>query len=161
MKPLSRGLIIFTIVLLVGGIVFIGYLLRARTQANEYLFQVDAVLSACMVANQGEPLTDADKAVIAEYDGQKAVVVPGNYAALSSYLRKDAVMPLLLQIDRRRRPQDALHNLYRRFARRAELDKGTDGKIRKIRHRLFPESRALDLGKLRSPQLRISGLSMS
>ena len=100
MKPWSRGLIIFTVVMLVGGIVFIGYLLRARTQANEYLFQVDAVLSACMVVNQGEPLTDADKAVIAEYDGQKAVVVPDNYAALSSYLRKDAVMPLLLQIDR-------------------------------------------------------------
>ena len=100
MRKWARGLTIFTILMLIFGVVFIGYLLRARTQANEYQFQVDAVLSACEIANQGEPLADPDRAVIAEYDGHIAAVVPGNYLALSSYLRKDAIMPFLFTMDR-------------------------------------------------------------
>ena len=100
MKKWIKGLTIFVVVLLIAGVLFMGYLLRARSQANEYLFQVDAVLSACEVANGGELLADPDRAVIAEYEGKKAVVAPGNYLALSYYLRKDAVMPFLLRIDR-------------------------------------------------------------
>lgn len=97
-----RFLVIFTVILLVFGIAFLIYSIHARLTASEYQFQVDAVLSAATVANRGEPLTETDMAVIAEYDGQRTVITPGNYAALSFYLRKDAVMPLFLNIDRER-----------------------------------------------------------
>lgn len=95
-----RFLIILTVLLLVFGIAFLIYSVHARLTASEYQFQVDAVLAAATVANQGEPLTETDKAVIAEYDGQRTVIVPGNYTALSFYLRKDAAMPPFLNIDR-------------------------------------------------------------
>ncbi len=95
-----RFLVIFTAILLVFGIAFLIYSVHARLTASEYQFQVDAVLSAAAVANQGESLTEPDRAVIAEYEGQRTVIVPGNYTALSFYLRKDAAMPLFLNIDR-------------------------------------------------------------
>ena len=102
MKWRIRILLIVTAVLLVAGIVFMSYLLRSRNQANEYQFQIDANLAAASVANSSEPLTDPAKAVIAEYEGRRTVVVPGNYLALSSYLRKDAVMPFLARVDKNR-----------------------------------------------------------
>lgn len=95
-----RILLVFTAVLLVFGIVFLVYSVHARLTVSEYLFQVDAVLSAAAVANREEPLTESDKAVIAEYGGQRNVIVPGNYNALSFYLRKDAAMPPFMHIDR-------------------------------------------------------------
>ena len=54
-----------------------------------------------MIANGEDPLTtDPEKSVIAEYGGQRAVVVPGNYQALSSYLRKDAVCMLFGSVNK-------------------------------------------------------------
>ena len=100
MKWKGKLAILLAVILLVGGIVGMVYMLRARTQSNEYQFQIDAILAACTVANGGETLTDPDRAVIAEYDGKKAVIAPGNYQALSSYLRKDAAMPFFARIDR-------------------------------------------------------------
>ena len=38
--------------------------------------------------------------MISEYEGKQYVIVPGNYLALSSFLRKDAAMPPFLNIDR-------------------------------------------------------------
>lgn len=93
-------LIIFTAILLVFGIAFLVYSVHARLTASEYQFQVDAVLSAAAVANRGDSLTESDRAVIADYGGQRTVIVPGNYTALSFYLRKDAAMPPFLHIDR-------------------------------------------------------------
>lgn len=98
---LSRILIIFTALLLVFGIYFMIFSIRSRYATTEYQFQVDAVLAAAAVANQEDPLTtDPSRAVIAEYEGRRAVVVPGNYKALSSYLRKDAASPLFASVSR-------------------------------------------------------------
>ena len=97
---LIRILIVFTVLLLVGGIAFLIFSVNARLTGNEYQFQVDAVLAAATIANGEDPLTtDPDKAVIAEYDGKRAVVVPGNYTALSSWLRKDAASLAFLSVD--------------------------------------------------------------
>ena len=61
----------------------------------------DAVLTAASIANGEDPLTtDPALSVTAEYEGRKTVVVPGNYTALSSYLRKDAASMLFLSMDR-------------------------------------------------------------
>ena len=98
---LARILGIFTVVFLLFGIGFLGFSIYSRTRIPEYQFQVDAVLAAASIANEEDPLTtDPAKAVIAEYEGRKAVVVPNNYMALSSYLRKDSACMLFLSINR-------------------------------------------------------------
>ena len=81
------------VLLVVAGCFGIYYAVRARMQASEYQFQVDAVLAAATVANGGELTGDPDKAVIARYQDRSAAVAPGNYRALSYYLRMDAMMP--------------------------------------------------------------------
>lgn len=96
-----RILLIVTIFLLVAGIGFLIFSIHARLTTSEYMFQVDAVLSAASIANQNEPLTETDKAVIADYEGRRTVIVPGNYKALSSYLRKDAYLQPLQHIDKK------------------------------------------------------------
>ena len=98
---LIRIMVVFAIVLLVAGIAFLIFSVHSRLNGTEYQFQVDAVLSAASIANGEDPLTtDPDKAVIAEYQGKRAVVVPGNYTALSSWLRKDAASLPFLSIDK-------------------------------------------------------------
>lgn len=99
MKWYTKCIIFLVVFLLAAGIGSIVYLLRARMQGTEYQFQVDAILSAAEMVNQGEAATEEDKAVIAEYEGKRYIIVPGNYLALSSYLRKDAVMLLLPRLD--------------------------------------------------------------
>ena len=93
MKRVTKILIILTVLLLCLGIAGIVYAVRARLVSNEYQFQVDAVLAAASVANGGEVSTDPLKAVWTEYAGRQAIVAPGNYKALSYYLRSDAMMP--------------------------------------------------------------------
>ena len=93
MRWFSKALVIFAILLLVGGIAFFGYLVHARIQGNEYQFQIDAMLAAAAVANQEQPLTEPDRAVIAAYEGKSFAVHPENYKMLSFYLRKDCAMP--------------------------------------------------------------------
>ncbi len=96
-----RILVIFTVVLLVFGIAFLVLTIHTRLNGTEYQFQVDAILTAASIANEEDPLTtDPALSVTAEYEGRKAVVVPGNYLALSSYLRKDAVSMLFFSMDR-------------------------------------------------------------
>ena len=95
-----KALLNLTLVLLLVGIAFLIFSIHSRLTTSEYQFQVDAVLSAALVQNQGEPLTEPDKAVIAEYEGRQVAVAPGNYTSLSFYLRKDAAMPLFLNVDR-------------------------------------------------------------
>ena len=88
---IARILIVFVALLLVFGIAFFVFSVHSRLANSEYQFQVDAVLTAASIANGPDPLTtDPAVSVIAEYDGQRAVVVPANYLALSSYLRKDS-----------------------------------------------------------------------
>ena len=100
MKWGKRILIVFPILLLVAGIVLMGYLVSARRQSVEYQFQVDAILGACSVANGGEAVTDPERCVTAEYQDRRTVVVPGNYLALSTFLRRDAMMPFYAKMDR-------------------------------------------------------------
>ena len=105
MKWYTKAIIALIVVLFVGGILGMVYLLNARMSSIEYAFQVDAVLNAAAMANEEEIHTDADKAVISEYEGKRTVIIPDNYAALSSYLRKDAMRPLYARVDH----QKALH----------------------------------------------------
>ncbi len=93
MKWVTRAITIAAILVLILGTAGIIYAVRARMVSAEYQFQVDAVLAAAAVANEGKETTEADRAVVAEYQGKRAVVVPGNYKALSYYLRMDAMMP--------------------------------------------------------------------
>ncbi len=93
MKWFTKLIFVLVAVLLLGSVFGFIFILRARTQATEYRFQIDALLQAALIANEEQPLTDADKAVVAEYGGQRTVVVPGNYAALAYYLERDAVSP--------------------------------------------------------------------
>ena len=86
-------LVILRVLLLVAGIALLVFSIHTRHDRVRIPVQVEAVLSAATVANRGEALTDPDKAVIAEYEGKRTVIVPGNYRALSAYLRKDAATP--------------------------------------------------------------------
>ena len=98
---IARILIIFTAVILVLGIAFLIFSIHTRLKGTEYQFQVDAILTAASIANGEDPLTtDPSVSVTAEYEGRKAVIVPGNYTALSSYLRKDAASVLFFSMDR-------------------------------------------------------------
>ena len=105
MKWFSKFLIALAVVLLLGSILFFVYLLNARMQATEYRFQIDSLLAAAELANEGQTQTDPGKAVIAEYDGRRMLVVPGNYTALAYYLERDAVSPLFGRPD----PKSSLH----------------------------------------------------
>jgi len=98
---IAKFLIILTVLLLVFGVAFLIFSIHSRLQGTEYQFQVDAVLTAASIANEEDPLTtEPDKCVTAEYEGQKAVVVPGNYLALSAWLRKDAASMVFFSMDR-------------------------------------------------------------
>lgn len=98
---IARILIVFTVLILVFGIAFLIFSVNSRLRGTEYQFQVDAILTAASIANEEDPLTtDPAISVTAEYEGRKAVVVPGNYIALSSYLRKDAASMLFFSMDR-------------------------------------------------------------
>ncbi len=100
MKWFSKLLIALSVLLLIAGIAGIGYALHARRQSVEYQFQVDALLSAAAIANEEEVFTDPEHAVIAEHEGSRYVIVPGNYRALIYYLKKDAMMPILGRVDK-------------------------------------------------------------
>ena len=98
---IGRIVIIFVVLLLVGGIAFMIYSINSRLQTQEYMFQIDAVFTAAEIASGEDPLTtDPGKAVTAEYEGRKVVVVPGNFLALTSYLRKDAAAKLFPSVDK-------------------------------------------------------------
>ena len=100
---MAKILIIFTVVMLLFGIGFLIFSVNSRLQGTEYQFQIDAILTAASIANGEDPLTtDPAVSVTAEYEGRKVVVVPGNYTALSSYLRKDAASMLFSALDRKK-----------------------------------------------------------
>ena len=97
---LTRIMIILSVVILVAAIGFLILMVHTRITGNEYQFQVDAVLAAAEIANGGEITDDPDISVIAEYEGKRYAVAPGNYLALSSYLRKDCVLLPFTKISR-------------------------------------------------------------
>ena len=48
--------------------------------------------------NGEETYTDPDRAVISSYQGQRYVIIPENYKAIVSLLRKDCAMPLFSRV---------------------------------------------------------------
>lgn len=79
--------------LLLGGVLLLGYIVHARYQGNAYVVQVAAAFNAAALVNGEETYTDAERAVISGYEGRRYVVLPENYKALVSLLRKDHAMP--------------------------------------------------------------------
>lgn len=76
------------------------YLVAAKYEMNDYVVDMGLAFNAATMVNATQTHTDPENAVIAEYEGQSAVIVPENYKALQSYLRRDHAMPLLGFIDR-------------------------------------------------------------
>lgn len=95
-------LAVLTLVFVIGGF---GYVIKAKYTMNEYVLQLGAAFNAATIVNAEETHTDASAAVIASYQGKQAVMVPENYKALQSYLRRDYAMPLYARIER----ENALH----------------------------------------------------
>ena len=93
---------ILTLVATMGGMV---YVVKAKLAVNEYTLQLGANFNAAMMVNATETYTDADRAVIAEYEGRRVVIVPENYRQVISCLSRQAAMPLLAFVDR----EEALH----------------------------------------------------
>lgn len=77
--------------LFIGGMV---YVVRAKYALNDYTMQVGFGFNAAMMVNAEETYTDAEKAVIAQYEGKRAVIVPENYKAIQSCLLRQAAMPI-------------------------------------------------------------------
>ena len=80
------------------GCVWIGYVVVARYQGNGYLMEMTASFNAAALVNGEETYTEPDKAVISTYEGQRYVILPDNYKAIVSLLRKDHAMPLLRRV---------------------------------------------------------------
>ena len=83
--------------LLIGGMV---YVVRAKYALNDYTMQLGLGFNAAMMVNAEETYTDADKAVIAEYEGKRVVIAPENYKAVQSCLLRQAAMPLFGRVAR-------------------------------------------------------------
>ena len=82
--------------LFVGGMV---YVVKAKYALNDYTMQLGLGFNAAMMVNAEETYTDADKAVIAEYEGKRVVIAPENYKAVQSCLLRQAAMPLYARVD--------------------------------------------------------------
>ena len=83
--------------LFIGGMV---YVVRTKYALTDYTMQVGFGFNAAMMVNAEETHTDADKAVIAQYEGKRVVIVPENYKAVQSCLLRQAAMPLFGRVKR-------------------------------------------------------------
>lgn len=100
MKWYVKALIIAavtTLVIYIGGMI---YVVRAKYSMNDYVVHLGAAFNAATIVNATETYTDPDRAVIADFDGRSAVIVPENYKALQSYLRRDHAMPPIAFINK-------------------------------------------------------------
>lgn len=95
-------LAIGTLIFVIGGMT---YVVKAKYSMNDYAVQLGAAFNAATIVNATETHTDAQQAVIASHNGQQSVIVPENYKALSSYLRRDHAMPLIGRVQK----ETALH----------------------------------------------------
>lgn len=105
MKWVWKAVIWIAVLTLVFVIAGFGYVIKAKFTMNEYVLQLGAAFNAATIVNAEVTHTDEDQAVIASYEGRRAVIVPENYKALQSYLRRDYAMPLYARVDR----EKALH----------------------------------------------------
>ena len=88
------------IAVILSGCVWLGYVVYARYQGNEYVLQLSASFNAAMLVNGEETFTEPEKAVICTYEGQRYVILPENYKAIVSLLRKDCAMPMFRRVGR-------------------------------------------------------------
>ena len=93
MKWYTKLLVALGVGTLIFVIVGFAYIVRAKYSMNEYAVQVAAAFNAATIVNATETHTDEQQAVIATYNGKSSVIVPENYKALQSYLRRDYAMP--------------------------------------------------------------------
>lgn len=77
---------------------WLGYAVHARHQGNEYVMQLGVAFNATALLNGEETYTDPERAIISAYEGRRYVILPENYKALVSLLRKDHAMPLFRRV---------------------------------------------------------------
>lgn len=99
MKWYTKLLVAFGVGTLIFVIVGFAYVVRAKYSMNEYAVQIGAAFNAATIVNAAQTHTDEEQAVIAAYDGRTSVIVPENYKALQSYLRRDHAMPFWARVD--------------------------------------------------------------
>lgn len=99
MKWWTKAILILAIAVLVGSVCAMVWVLRAKASINEYILRSTAAFNAAMLTNAEETYTEPDKAVIARYEGQRAVVAPENYKAVLYYLKGNAAPPLFRHAD--------------------------------------------------------------
>lgn len=105
MKWYVKTIILIAVATLVFYIGSMVYLVIAKYEMNDYVLEMGAAFNAATIVNATETHTDPESAVISEYDGRSAVIVPENYKALQSYLRRDHAMPFIGVINK----EKALH----------------------------------------------------
>ena len=84
-----KTFVIFAVILFVVTTAWLGFVVYARYQANDYSVEVAAAFNAATLVNGEETFTDPDRAVISSYQRQRYVIIPENYKAIVSLLRKD------------------------------------------------------------------------
>ena len=90
--------VIVSVGMFLAGCAWLGFVVCARYRGNDYLVQVTASFNAASLVNGEETFTEPDKAVISTFEGRRYVVIPENYKAIVSLLRKDHVMPLFRRV---------------------------------------------------------------
>ena len=100
MKWYAKLIVILALLALAAVIFGMVYVVTAKNNMNEYNIQSGAVFNAAMLINGETTYTDAEHAVIASYEGEKAVVIPENYKSLLFYLRQNAGWPLYIPVHR-------------------------------------------------------------
>ncbi len=91
-------IVLFALAFFLFGCLWLGFSVYARYQGNDYLMQVTAAFNAAALVNGEETYTEPDKAVISAFEGKRYVVLPENYKAIVSLLRKDHVMPVFRRV---------------------------------------------------------------
>lgn len=96
------ALALAALIALIGGMI---YVVRAKYALNDYTMQIGLQLNAAMLVNAHQTHTDEENAVIAEHEGQRAVIAPENYRALQACLLRQAAMPFMGRVEH----EGALH----------------------------------------------------
>ena len=94
----SKAVVFIVIVVFLFTCLGLAYAVYARYQGNDYLIQVTAAFNAASLLNGEETYTDPENAVISTYEGQQYVILPENYKAIVSLLRKDYVMSMFRRV---------------------------------------------------------------
>lgn len=95
-----KAVVILALALLLAGTLWMGFAVYARYQGNEYVLQLSAAFNAAALVNGEETFTEPEKAVISAYEGRRYVVLPENYRAIVSLLRRNSAMPPFRRVGR-------------------------------------------------------------